>query len=298
MLITEAVRGEGGRLFILKDKLPYYFMEEKYPSLGNLMPRDVVSREEWQWMKEGYQIYLDMRHLEKHIQYTKLRGVIEDCKRFLKIDPTKEAIPVEPGIHYFMGGIWVDRNHRTSMKYLYAAGECACQYHGANRLGGNSLLGAIYGGKIAARSVMKDPEYVTEKTPGMRKNDQKIDDIKTCDIGESWLIMQTILKNGLGIIREEKTIQQAILKMDELFKKVTGTYDKAALETENQTLQNCIILGKAMLVCAKERKESRGAHTRSDYMQESKKYQKQTIARYNNEEILIDFRKAGELYED
>ena len=125
MLITEAVRGEGGRLFTLRDGRPYYFMEEKYPELGNLMPRDVISREEWMLIRQGQQIWLDMRHLDKTVQMTKLRGVVEDCCSFLSLDPTKAPIPVVPGIHYFMGGIRVDRQHRTDHKGLYAAGECA-----------------------------------------------------------------------------------------------------------------------------------------------------------------------------
>ena len=88
-----------------------------------------------------------MRHLDKKVQQNKLRGVVDDCRQFLGIDPTKKPIPVMPGIHYFMGGILVDRQHRTYHKGLYAAGECACQYHGANRLGGNSLLGASMAAK-------------------------------------------------------------------------------------------------------------------------------------------------------
>lgn len=157
LLITEAVRGESGRLFALQDGKPFYFMEEKYPELGNLMPRDVIAREEWMLLQQGKQIWLDMRHLDKNIQQTKLRGVLNDCSQFLSLDPTKKPIPVVPGIHYFMGGIWVDRQHRTTMRGLYASGECACQYHGANRLGGNSLLGAIYGGTIAANLLWQIP---------------------------------------------------------------------------------------------------------------------------------------------
>lgn len=298
MLITEAVRGEGGRLFVLKNKTPYYFMEEKYKTLGNLMPRDVVAREEWSLMKEGYQIYLDMRHLDRKIQNTKLKGVMQDCKQFLRIDPSKEAIPVEPGIHYFMGGIWVDKDHRTSMNCLYAAGECACQYHGANRLGGNSLLGAMYGGGIAARSAMKDSQYMAMENSEIINDINKKDIKKTCDMIDAWKCMQSILRNGLGIVREEETIQKAIFEMDELLKKVEKSYDPSVSKVENQALHDCILLGKSMLLCAQERKESRGAHTRSDHKEELEKYQKQTIAKYFDGKILIKFRKAGEKYED
>lgn len=131
-------------------------MEVKYPALGNLMPRDVIAREEWQWIKQGIQPYLDMRDIPSEVSVHKLAGVLEACHDFLALDPLKEPIPVSPGIHYFMGGLYVDVNHRTPIANLYAAGEAACQYHGANRLGGNSLLGAMYGGRTAADSAMED----------------------------------------------------------------------------------------------------------------------------------------------
>ena len=151
MLISEAARGEGGRLFIYQDGSPRYFMEEKYPELGNLMPRDVVSREMYQLTRDtGEQVYLDLRGLSNNTWKEKLSDLREEIRYYLALDPAKEPVPVSPGIHYFMGGILVDRGHRTSLSGLYAAGECACQYHGANRLGGNSTLGAIYGGMTAA----------------------------------------------------------------------------------------------------------------------------------------------------
>ena len=294
MLITEAVRGEGGRLYILKNGTPYYFMEEKYPERGNLMPRDVIAREEWAWIQKGFQIYLTMQHLDKKIQKEKLKGVVEDCMEFFGINPIKEPIPVEPGIHYFMGGIWVDAGHRTSMKNLYAAGECACQYHGANRLGGNSLLGALYGGKIAAKSAIRDSE-TTEISKSLELSECL--ELQKKNIAGSYVDnmqqLHTILRQGLGIIRNETILQDALEKIDQLIAKTKETYDETATEFENQSLVDCCILAKAMLLCAKERKESRGAHTRSDYPKEDVAYEKQTIAEFINDEIHIRFQKAG-----
>ena len=292
MLITEAVRGEGGRLYVLKNGTPFYFMEEKYPELGNLMPRDVISKEEWLLMQQGKQIYLDMRHLDKKIANVKLKGVIEDCQNFLGLDPRKEPIPVMPGIHYFMGGIWVDTNHRTSMRNLYAAGECACQYHGANRLGGNSLLGALYGGKIAARSAMEDTEII--ETPEFISTENHAEERVEGGYTENLQKLQDILRNGLGIIRSEERLNDAQKKLDTLLKKIENTYDITATKSENQSLRECGILGKAMILCAKARKESRGAHQRSDYPSEREEYQKQTIAQLVNGEIEIHFEKVGE----
>ena len=292
MLITEAVRGEGGRLYVLKNGTPFYFMEEKYPELGNLMPRDVIAKEEWLLMQQGKQIYLDMRHLDKKIANVKLKGVIEDCQNFLGLDPRKEPIPVMPGIHYFMGGIWVDTNHRTSMRNLYAAGECACQYHGANRLGGNSLLGALYGGKIAARSAMEDTEII--ETPEFISTENHAEERVEGGYTENLQKLQDILRNGLGIIRSEERLNDAQKKLDTLLKKIENTYDITATKSENQSLRECGILGKAMILCAKARKESRGAHQRSDYPSEREEYQKQTIAQLVNGEIEIHFEKVGE----
>ncbi len=305
MLITEAVRGEGGRLYVLKNGKLYYFMEEKYPELGNLMPRDVVAREEYLLMQEGYQIYLDMTNLNKETQQEKLQGVIEDCIQFLGIDPAKEPIPVEPGIHYFMGGIRVDRCHRTSMKNLYAAGECACQYHGANRLGGNSLLGALYGGSVAAKSVMEDALIPDEQQERIMKELSELSSEnqrnRTCIAGSysDYLTeLRDILQNGLGIMRTEKSLLQAISQMDALIEQINATYDDTATEAENKYLMESCILGKAMLMSALERKESRGAHFRGDYPTENDNYQKQTIAEYRQNEIRIWFEKAGDFHED
>ena len=292
MLITEAVRGEGGRLYVLENGKPYYFMEEKYPELGNLMPRDVIAKEEWLLIQQGKQIYLDMRHLDKKTANVKLKGVIEDCQNFLGIDPRKEPIPVMPGIHYFMGGIWVDADHRTSMRNLYAAGECACQYHGANRLGGNSLLGALYGGRIAAKSAMKDKE-ITETHEITNTDNHKKESVEGSYI-ENLQKLQDILKKGLGIIRNEEILNDAKNQSDSLLKELENTYDITASKSENQSLRERCILGKAMILCAKARKESRGAHQRSDYPSECEEYKKQTIAQLVNGEIEIRFEKAGE----
>ena len=292
MLITEAVRGEGGRLFTLCDGKPYYFMEEAYPERGNLMPRDVIAREEWKRMQQGQKIFLDMRHLDKAVQQFKLQGVVEDCCQFLSLDPTKEPIPIEPGIHYFMGGIWVDRQHRTNCDGLYAAGECACQYHGANRLGGNSLLGALYGGRTAARSAMADGLAV----PSGAKPQLNNSSVPMIEGGyvDGILEMRRILKNGLGIVRDANSLQDALSTLTNLCERVSGGYDPSASAYENELLQNGCLLGRALLMSADNRKESRGAHIRSDFSEERREYQKQTLAQRMDNEIRITLESVGE----
>lgn len=293
MLITEAVRGEGGRLYVMENGQPFYFMEEKYPKLGNLMPRDVISKEEWMWMQKGKQVYLDMHHLKKEIYNTKLKGVIEDCKQFLSIDPTRESIPVQPGIHYFMGGIKVDQYHRTSMRGLYAAGECACQYHGANRLGGNSLLGALCGGRIAAQAAIEDTYYSSGNTDFTTPVEIKRDKKTGGDYVEGMEKLRHILQGGLGIVRDETTLQGAVEELDGLLSKTDEYYDETATLVENYTLEKCCFLGKAILLSALARKESRGAHNRSDFPKEDDTYKKITVAQCIGKEIQITFEGVG-----
>ena len=249
MLITEAVRGEGGRLYVEQDGKKFYFMEVKYPALGNLMPRDVIAREEWQWIKQGIQPYLDMRDIPSEVSIHKLAGVLEACHDFLALDPLKEPIPVSPGIHYFMGGLYVDVNHRTPIANLYAAGEAACQYHGANRLGGNSLLGAMY--------------------PAARK------------------ALNRILQKSLGIERDEKGLLLGLSEVQELRAAAGGLYDESAAIDENDAFPKSLLLAEAILKSALNRKESRGAHTRSDYPDEQESYRKTTVAVYKNGGIHI-----------
>ena len=155
-LVTEAARGEGGRLYINRNGEKWYFMEEKYPELKNLMPRDVVAREMYFVRREhGGSVYLDMTGLSPETWQKKLSDLREEIIHYLSLDPKTDPIPVKEGIHYFMGGIDTDESHQTNIKNLYAAGECTCQYHGANRLGGNSMLGALYGGRKSAETILQ-----------------------------------------------------------------------------------------------------------------------------------------------
>ena len=149
MLISEAARGEGGRLYYLENGNRVYFMENLYGKGGNLMPRDVVAKCIYDAPSE---VYLDISFLGKKRIDSRLAEVSEVCKKYASIDVERESIPVYPSVHFFMGGLKVDKNHKTTIDNLYAVGECASRYHGANRLGGNSLLTAIYSGVVAAET--------------------------------------------------------------------------------------------------------------------------------------------------
>ena len=274
LLVTEAARSEGGRLFVLRDGEPWYFMEEKYPALGNLMPRDVVAQEmaalSQQTGCEGI-IYLDLTAVPAETWQDRLADLKLLCSQTLHLDPQKEPVPVMPGIHYFMGGILVDTEHQTNIRHLYAAGECACQYHGANRLGGNSLLGALHGGITAAK------QAVAEGIPG---ENLFCTDVPSCDIancltsGEQRKV-SSILANGLGIIRTEEAITKAIGQLSEI-----------------RLANNCcdeLLLADAMLRSALERRESRGAHFRADFPQMDDTYRKITAATIDRDGVHINF---------
>ena len=131
MLISEAARGEGGRLFYEDNGRRVYFLEDKYGEKGNLMPRDIVSRE---IESAGRQVYLDVSFLGSDIIMDRIPEIYELCMKYRGIDITREPVPVSPSVHFFMGGLAVDLNHETNIRNLYAAGECASIYHGANSI--------------------------------------------------------------------------------------------------------------------------------------------------------------------
>ena len=289
MLISEAARGEGGRLFILRDGKPWYFMEEKYPELGNLMPRDVVSREMFFVSHRPDcepQVYLDLTGLPAATWEKKLSDMREEILHYLSIDPVTAPVPVSPGIHFFMGGILVDAAHRSSLPGLYAAGECACQYHGANRLGGNSMLGALYGGKVAAESVT-----LTCKGESLHRCEPVDLGLAPTQWREERMVapvqverLCSVLWEGLGIAREETVLSSAAKGLEELLAGDLTPWER-----------NRALLGKAIVSSALARQESRGAHYRTDFPQrDDAQFQKTTVAVCRDGAIDIVFRPIPE----
>lgn len=286
-LVSEAARGEGGRLFIYRNNEKWYFMEEKYPELKNLMPRDVVSREMYfvSRSNEGAQVYLDMTELNREVWTERLPDLREEIIHYLGIDPKNEPVPVNPGIHYFMGGIDVDATHRTNIENLFAAGEACSAYHGANRLGGNSLLGAIYGGKKAAETladIIKD-----EEMGGNQSHKPNAEEIAT-DIeqyqsdfenaGESFIIkVRDILFKAMGIVRNEEILLKGLAEIDKL-----------SLNTFNKREKDRLNLAKALILSGLYRKESRGANYREDYLERNDSYKGLTRAIMNVEKTDIE----------
>ena len=293
MLISEAARGEGGRLYYVKDGKRIYFMEELYGKNGNLMPRDVVSKHIYDTPS---QVYLDVAFLGKQIISSRLLEVAEVCRKYAGIDVYKESIPVYPSVHFFMGGLFVDGEHKTSIDNVYAIGECASRYHGANRLGGNSLLSAIHSAKIAANSIASSTKiderpdfdkYVLEQEQIL------IQRLESKSYFSAVYIRQEIAKimnDCLGITRTENKLKEGIKSIDYYI----SISDKLVFDADvsvyiGYSLRPMLLLARAILTSALARKETRGAHIREDYPENNKEFELCSVCDYSNGEHCVSY---------
>ena len=301
MLISEAVRGEGGRLFYIENGKRVYFMEEKYGPQGNLMTRDIVSRE---IERTGRQVFLDISFLDSRQIDRRLPEVRDLCKKYRNLDIAAEPIPVEPSVHFFMGGLAVHLNHETNIKNLFAIGECASMYHGANRLGGNSLLAAVYSGMIAAKEIAARPSEKTlpeEQTDFVRQLESANEQLKKAleaGVESPFPVMYIremlaeTMNRDLGIVRDEASLDAGISDVDYYLSAADKiTYDSSVMPYEIYSLKGILSLAKAVLVCAKERRESRGAHFRSDFPEADDDFGCATIISYDQGAYRVRFDK-------
>jgi succinate dehydrogenase / fumarate reductase flavoprotein subunit len=293
MLISEAARGEGGRLFYLEGGERVYFMEDAFGPQGNLMTRDVVSRE---IEACGHEVFLDLTFLDRRVIDERLPEVRDLCRTYRGIDVARQPIPVAPSVHFFMGGLAVHLDHETSIRDLYAVGECASMYHGANRLGGNSLLAALYGGGVAADAIAARPS-------GGRRPDfgaaiaREQDRLRTMlDTRSPYPAMYTrdmladTMREHLGIRRNEDSLARGIEDIDyELSIARHMHYDPSASVYVNYGIPALLTLARAILTSAHARQESRGAHYRSDYPESSDDFAAATLVSYNDGAYRVDF---------
>lgn len=260
-LITEAIRGEGGHLI---DRNGYRFMLD-YDPRGELAPRDIVTRAiVAQMAKTNHpNVYLDLRHLDPDFVRSRFPGMVAICAEF-DLDLTRDLIPVRPGAHYFMGGVRVDAEGRTTLPGLWAAGEVACSgMHGANRLASNSLLEALCfgawvgeGAGQCAREVADDFHALPLCNPRTAAPEDKLDLV---DISNS---LKALMWRNVGVVREEHGLFEAKKQIEYWARYVLNRQFRTPAGWE---LQNRLTVAWLIIQAALSRRESRGAHFRSDF---------------------------------
>ena len=326
-LISESVRGEGGRVWVPKkadDKrqgqdIPenerFYFLEEKYPKYGNLVPRDIATREIFDLcvnQRMGVfgenQVYLDVTHIDRRQLDLKLRGVLEIYEKFVGDDPRDVPMRIFPAVHYSMGGIWVNNGldpenvpyHMTNIPGLFAVGECDYQYHGANRLGANSLLSCLTSGAIAGPAVCKyadGQEVRSEKSnpafaAALTSRTTEFETLRTMDGGENpfqiWRELGKVMTENVTVVRDNAKLEQTIGIIDGLQDRYAKVTVSDSSGWTNQTLPftrqlgNMLTLARVITKGALLRDESRGAHYKPEFPnRDDERFQKTTVGTFD-----------------
>src|SRR5687768_10960579 len=321
-LISESARGEGGRVWVPKtandsrapNSIPeserYYFLEERYPKYGNLVPRDIATREIFQVCQEGLgvgggnMVYLDLRDEVRRIGrekiLNKLEGILEIYEKFVGTDPLDEPMKIFPAVHYTMGGLWAGfkkdektgglkfgdpANMMTNIPGLYAMGEVSFAYHGANRLGANSLLSCIFDGlfggtciKNYCNDVVKTSSadipqsvYDTLVTQERQKQDWIISNSGTENPYLLWQEMGKWMTDNCTVVRHNEKLEDTLNRCQEWKQRYQRVRLSDTLMWSNQNLsfaratRDMIIMAEAILRGALLRNESRGAHYKPEF---------------------------------
>jgi succinate dehydrogenase / fumarate reductase, flavoprotein subunit len=328
-LMSESARSEGGRVWVPKrtgDTRPpkaipaserFYFLEEWFPKYGNLVPRDIATRSihkvvyELKLGVEGDPaVYLDLTHIPRATLDHKLEGILEIYEKYIGVDPRVEPMKVFPAVHYTMGGIWVDDdNQATNVPGIYAAGECEYQYHGANRLGANSLVSCMYGGGVAgpaamkyAQSLAKGCESVDARVfEGERKRQEEINEGLLRQEGEEnpvtiWKEMGRWMTEHVTVTRHNKDLEKTDDKLLELGERYRRINLSDRTKWSNQTLNftrelgNMLVLARVITLGALARNESRGAHFKPDFPErDDANWLKTTRARFVGGQIKLEY---------
>jgi succinate dehydrogenase / fumarate reductase flavoprotein subunit len=299
-LMSESARGEGGRVWVPRnvgEKRPikqipdadrWYFLEEWYPKYGNLVPRDVATRaihkvvyEHGLGIDGQPMVYLDLTHIDRATLNRKLEGILEIYEKFVGDDPRDVPMKIFPGMHYTMGGLWVDFNQMTNIPGIFAAGECEYQYHGANRLGANSLVSCIFGGFVSGPNALRyaksleaaqgDGGHSAEIVRQTEINARLLKNEGTENPFKLWRELGQTMTEHVTVIRYNKDLKQAdekIVELLERFKKVNLSDRSQWANTSfafARQLKNMLELSRTVTLGALLRDESRGAHYKPDF---------------------------------
>ena len=316
-LMSESARGEGGRVWVprkagdsrkpkdIPETERFYFLEERYPLFGNLVPRDVGAREIYDicvndklGVHGEMKVYLDLTHHTREFLDRRLGGILEIYEKFTGVDPREEPMEIFPAVHYSMGGIWTDytrteeglinhqspQNQMTSITGLYAAGEADYQYHGGNRLGANSLLSCIYTGLMMSPGVLNYVKNVPEAaddvpeklfTEATQQWQEKYAEIKKMSGNENPYALhremaEEMISNVL-IVRENSKLQATLNKIDEFEERWKNVNCVDTTDWSNPVpsfinqLRNMIQLSKIITKGALMRDEFRGSHYKPEF---------------------------------
>src|SRR3989338_7304294 len=308
-LISEAVVSEGGRYYVLRDKEPWYFLEEWYPPYGNLVPRDIATRailkvvENFHLGIEGEkEVCLDVSHRDPDSLYSRLGGIVETYRKFAGQDPCRGPMRVRPNVHYSMGVLWVDScRQMTNIPGLFAAGECDYQYHGANCLGGNALLSSLYGGRVAGESAFCYIKGLEKGTDSVDEGDFTREIKKQTEDNQKILQKQgsvnphrlhqqlgTLMRENVMTIRHNKVLAETDEKLQEMMEQwennltmtdVTHWANDELIFARH--LRSMLHLARVITLGAFRRNESRGAHYKPECPDRDDNYWlKMTKAKY------------------
>jgi succinate dehydrogenase / fumarate reductase, flavoprotein subunit len=317
-LMSESARGEGGRVWVPRtagDKrdpksIPqserFYFLEEWYPKYGNLVPRDVATRaihkviyEHGLGIDGQPMVYLDLTHIPREVLNRKLEGILEIYEKFVGDDPRDTPMKIFPGMHYTMGGLWIDFNQATNIPGIFAAGECEFGYHGANRLGANSLVSCIFGGFVAgpnavnyAKGLQKSGAAASNGFADAEKKRQEDINGKLmkADGRENpfliWREMGDLMTANVSVIRYNDKIKKTDEKLVELLQRYQHINLSDRTQWANTTivfcrqLYNMLQLARVIAQGAAMRDESRGAHYKPDFPERDDKNWLKTTKAY------------------
>ncbi len=325
-LMSESARGEGGRVWVPRKKgdtrppsqIPeserWYFLEEKYPAYGNLVPRDIATREIFQVCLDGMgiggdnQVFLDLTHIPAEVLDRKLGAILEIYEMFVGDDPRHVPMRIFPGVHYSMGGLWVDFEQRTNIPGLLAAGECDYSIHGANRLGANSLVSCVYGGFVAAPAAINIAQNLERNGAGssgiydqeLKRQEEINQKLVTQSGGENQYKlheeMGKWMTDNVTVVRYNDKLKATDEKLLELMDR----YQRISINDSNlwatmalphaRHLKNMLELARVITLGALNRNESRGAHYKPDFPdRDDENFLKTTIAEYSGEGPVISY---------